>query len=653
MKRAKTILFAGLVLLLTACHETYDHVSDAHDGMSGGMIGLYVFIMLFCFAFLAGGIPLLVFGIRRLKKKPSYKGGPITRVTFGGIFVFIGTLAMILTTTSFFNPEFAIPESRNYKTVEKVLEKATDEGVTHFRCSRKGYNRNEYLHDEGYVIRDSLKGLTFKSIKQKDRELSHGAHLEYYVDLEPQNNATYPFSEIRIYEDGYCYVDYVKAYQHKTASFFYEIESNTAKTIVSLAERKNDEQRNRAYQQEMELRERGKIENFFTKSKEISEAQASVTFASRSYNFKFKKEGFDIISDFRYAERQDNVYADEIPLNIYVGSWGFHLCKNNEKGYFIRLVYSPEGRSFNYYYSVRDIDAQAMIDVAREEYKAQNPQQFDEEAMMEAGKIDKFFRSISISDFDLSTINHEGTEYYITFREADLYTIDDYTYTLVEQSSITEKPQLLFIKNDTCQWSFKLHGDLGNQKDFYVELFYECKDILEEKHQFVYYYSVSDEEGQSIFNVAQAQFKKDRPELFYAEYEDGKIENFFTEVVKEDNENGSFQYKYNWYNNLTIKKEDLTTMSNMTYTLEPNGFKSKGTVLRVVLKSPLWSFSLEKLNVIEGTYFVALTYMFVDADNKGVTINYTYSISNEDATTMYNIFLTNLVAQHPEVFSEQ
>ena len=651
MKRAKTILFAGLVLLLTACHETYDHVSDAHDGMSGGTIGLYVFIMLFCFGFLAGGIPLLVFGIRRLKKKPSYKGGPITRVTFGGIFIFIGATAMILTTCSFFNPAFAIPESNKYKTVEKVLEKATDESVTHFRCSRKGYNRNEYLHDEGYVIRDSLKGLTFKSIKQKDRELSHGAHLEYYVDLEPQNNATYPFSEIRIYEDGYCYVDYVKAYQHKTASFFYEIESNTAKAIVSLAERKNDEQRNRAYQQEMELRERGKIENFFAKSKEISEAQASVTFASRSYNFKFKKEGFDIISDFRYAEMKDNIYADEIPLNIYIGSWGFHLCKNNEKGYFIRLVYSPEGRSFNYYYSVRDIDAEAMLDVAREEFKEQNPQLFDLSAYYEAGKIEGYFVSRDYGDFNLTEISHNAHNYTITFKRDDLANIKGMTYTLLEEAPSNEQPVVLTIKNLQCPWVYKLHADFENKKDYYVELLFTFKDILDEEHTFTYYYTLSDEDGQNIFKVAEDQFKTERPELFYPEYEDGKIENFFQEVVKEDNEHSSFRYHTIWYT-LNIKKEDLVTISNYTYTQNYDVLRSKGTVLRIYNYTPFWEFALQRLNVNEESYFVSLKYTFKGADDKNVDINYYYRISNADATAMYNFFLAKCAEQHPEAFAE-
>ena len=654
MKRLKTIGFAGLILLLTACHETYDHVSDAHDGMSGGNIMLFVILMLFCFAFAAGGVPLLVFGIRSLRRKPERRGGPITRVTFGSILITIGVVSMILTTCAFFDNEFTMPESRKYKTVAKVLERATDESVTHFRCSKKGYNRNEYLHDEGLEIKEALSELTYKSISQKNENAEHGAYLMYYVDLEPQNGYVYPFAEIRVYEDGYSYIDYVREYSHQTVTFFYQIDGNSAKTIITLAEKKNDAIRERAYQDQREAYERGKIENFFEEVSVLTNINASVCFGSDSHYFLFRKEGLDIIKDFRYTEVERNQVGTARELfRIRTGSWDFELQGDNESGYAVLLTYEYKGASYTHCYKLRDIDGEEIYNIAKEQYKEQYPNEFDYTSANEAGKINNFFKAKdAFGNFDLATISHNSVKYYFNFDAKKLETYGGYTYTQVEEEALVEQPEIFVLENTINPWTFKLYGDLENNKDYSIKLSFKFKDPYEIEHIIDYYYTVSNEDGYEIYETALSIFKYQRPEIFYAEYEDGKIEHFFENVVTADNDKCTFYYRGE-YHNITLKMEDLVTISHLTYTLEPNDtLLTKGHTARINTSSPKWEFILNKYDQDAIYFFVGLRYAFKDADNKLIEIDYTYSISNKDSMTIYNIFVARLAEQHPEIFQE-
>ena len=649
MKKAKTILFAGLILLLTACHETYDHVSDAHDGISGGTIGLYIFIVLFCFAFLAGGVPLLVFGIRALKRKPERKGRPITRVTFGGVMVSIGTLSIILVTLSFFNNEFMIPESRNYKSVAKVLEKAKDESATHFRCSTKGYQYNEYLIDEGFEIKETLKEITYKSISKKDRNIQHGDFLMYYVDLNTKNNGdVYPFSEIRIYEDGYCYVDYVKAYNHRTASFFYQIDSTTAKTVVTFAEEKNDAYRNRQYQARMAEYEKCTVENFFKSLSDKQNVMATLNYDGYGHSLSFKKEGIDIISDFRYTEVERASYNGNTLMHLHSGTYQFELYKNKDNSYYVSLSYSTGSNSYTRVYSMRQADAEEIYRLAVEYYKEQHPEMFDESVYKEQGKIEKFFERIPAVDYDLSSVYYNGAKRSITFFSNALSQISGLTYTSTEQSQINPKDEIvhietsykeaLMVSGKKCYWTFELHGDYENSKDYYIKLTYTYRDVFETENEIVLYYTVSDADGKTIHDTALELLKQESPEIYYyQQFEEGKLENFFAEVVKQENKRSAYHYDNTWYS-LTVGIDDLVTVSNFTYTPSTKTHKSLGTVLRIGYQSPSWLFALQKNNGTDCHYYVTLTYAFEIERNVTFNHTYQYDISDEDGATLQAMF---------------
>ena len=651
MKKAKTILFAGLMLLLTACHETYDHVSDAHDGISGGTIGLYIFIVLFCFAFLAGGVPLLVFGIRALKRKPERKGGPVTRVTFGGVMVSIGTLSIIFVTLSFFNNEFMIPESRNYKTVAKVLEKAKTESVTHFRCSGRGYNRNEYLIDEGLTLKDSLKDITYKSIAQKNKDIKHGSFLMYYVDLNTKNNGdVYPFSEIRIYEDGYCYVDYVKAYNHRTASFFYQIDSTTAKTVVTLAEEKNDAYRNRQYQAQKAEYEKCTTDNFFRSVSNKENVSGALYYDGYGHSFSFKKEGIDIISDFRYTINDKDKYnSSDLLLILSNSPYDFRLYKNAKNEYCVVVNYSSSDFGLlTRCYSIREVDAEEIYHLAVEYYKEHNPQLFDESVYKEQGKIEKFFERIPAVDYDLSSVYYNGAKRSIKFFSNALSQISGLTYTSTEQSQINPKDEIVHIETSSkealmvsgkkCYWTFELHGDYENSKDYYIKLTYTYRDVFETENEIVLYYTVSDADGKTIHDTALELLKQESPEIYYyQQFEEGKLENFFAEVVKQENKRSAYHYDNTWYS-LTVGIDDLVTVSNFTYTPSTKTHKSSGTVLRIGYQSPSWTFALQKNNGTDCYYYVTLRYSFEIETNVTFNHTYQYDISDEDGAALQAMF---------------
>ena len=383
MKKKRLIILAGLFLLLSSCHEKYDHTSVAIDGIGSYMLFFFVLSMAFIIPLFAIGIPFLISGLKHIKKAPR-KAKPIAGVSIGGTFLTFGIILTVIVSNSFFNPEFTIPEARNYRTLEKVLAKATDEDYCSYRISTGNYGRDEYLPDYNLSIKEALTGVEYRSLATKPNFGS--TNLRYYVDITHSANGTYPFCEICVYNNGAFYIDYVRGYDHDTVTYFFQMDAKKANEIVELGKSMHQSYRDAEEAATRRVHEAGKIEHFFNTAKQKNSVAAEVVDdRSIPHYFSFSKEGFNVISDFYYTETSSSHTGTSLfVLNRgFVDSglnWVFTLYKIQSNEYFVRLEYHYDGTKrdydFTYYYSVRNSDAESIIEIALEQAKAEEENRY-------------------------------------------------------------------------------------------------------------------------------------------------------------------------------------------------------------------------------------------------------------------------------------
>ena len=656
--KKKILTISILTLLLTSCGDKYEHNVEP----TGGAILLYVFLLCFIIPFFALSISFLIRGIRRLRKKPPIASGKKFTIT-GGIFGGVGLTLLIVLNILYFPNPISVPDANKYNNPAKAMEAAVDEDKCEFSVAQE-YSPY-YYKDKDFLLRDAIKGIkdykgtsNFRKVKQ-DCDSFH-----YYVSLNKTNQYdVFPFVQISIFANGNFFVDYVRSKNNGTVSYYYKMNQVDAENLVAYAYQVRSKYRKDNSREEdeynAEVYEEGRIEKFFNAVSERQEAKAAIpTDTGVLKQFSFTKEGFDVIGDFRYVETDRPSYnSSKTLLYIYANQWTFALCKTNDSNYFVKLNYKHRSQdnpnnveTLSYYYSVRESDGETIVDIAIKEYKEQHPEEFDLAGKKEEAKIENFFeRPEIIANF--SSVFYKGHTFKnITISGNAFSSIKGLTYVEVEQSSISEQTELLDIVVVPDIWTLTLFGDQANSKNYYLRLVYTFEDIFGVAQQITIYYQVSNTDGEVIYNTALNELELVRPEVFYSEYEEGKIENFFTNVATQDNDRCSFYYN-GQYHMLTIKKEDLVTVSNLTYTLDVNQSASNAgrTMLRIYNFSPFWEFLMIKNN---GQYHVRLKYTYHDSENALKDIYYTYLISSEDSTILYNLFLTKCVEQHPEVFSQ-
>jgi len=369
MKKSKLPILITLCLILTSCkHERFEHIATAIDGFPSTTIIMFVFAMLFVVPFLFVGIPFLISGLMHIKTTKR-KGRAITGISLGASFTTLGILFSILVPNLFFNESLKHPDSQQYNTVEKALQ-ICDSAHTeiYYRVSSRGYEKDEYLVDYDYTLRDAFAKANYKSansIKLK------GTHLSYYLPL----SSSYPFCEIRIYSNGGLYVDYVEGYSRETVTYFFTTDASTAESIISLGESKHDAYR--AHQKEIEdaTKEAGRIETFFQERKECEVTSAYVYDENNNYcTFGFSRENLNTICDFRYVEiepiEDSQYYTEKFVMDT--GFWRFQLISRNDVDYYVILSYKVDEVRTKRAYSLRKIEGEAIYNIALEGYKSQN-----------------------------------------------------------------------------------------------------------------------------------------------------------------------------------------------------------------------------------------------------------------------------------------
>ena len=660
MKKFRNALLIGLVLLLSSCHERFEHVADAHNGISGMAMFGYVVFMIFFLGFLLGGIPLIVFGVRRLKRRPdTNKATPIVRISIGSVMATVGLVSMIVFSCTFFNKELTIPEARDYRTVEKVLKEANDSKNCFFRVSTRNYLRNYYAKDDGLYLKSALSDMTFKSSFQRGSDSAHGQCVHYYVELN--GNSNYPYSEICVYEDGYSYVDYVKDYNRRTVTYYYTTDSNDAKNLISLAEERNDYAHKQAEAIDKEAYEAGKIENFFASAMNNDSVASLIYIDGRAYDFSFKKEAYDIIADLRYTQvsEEDVSYSATLFTTSTNGErWGFALRQNNPSGYYVEITYTYENYyqnfdSFKYYYLIRDVDGKQIYDIAFNQFKDQRPDLFDTAKMEAYGKIENFFKQTSNMSGEFSAhISYGAYNRDFAFKQEGFAAFKDFTYTQVEESAITNHFQLVTININNPRWEFQLIAKSSSEHtNCAIKLVYEYREITGETHEVIYYYDISDEDGQAIYDVAFNQFKEEYPTTYYAGYPEGYIEKFLAKAIENDHEGSVVTYLKKTYT-INMKKEYFASMRNFEYTLVTDKkFTSEEHLLKVTNASPYWEFNLHSDDSFVNDYFIHLKYKYLEKNNEEVTLEYYYTLKADEAITIYNFALNQLAFEQPEVFS--
>lgn len=391
----KKLLFLSILsLLLTSCKDKYEHTVEP----TAGAIILYIFTLCIILPLLGMGISFLIRGIRRLKKNPPIANGKKLTIT-GGILSGIGLTILVIYTISYFPSPLSIPEANKYNNLEKVMKAATDESKCEFSVAQDYYPR--YYKDQQLLLRDAIKGIKdYTSVPNFRKSNQDCDSFNYYIVLNNKNDySVLPFIQVTIFENGNFFIDYVKRENNGSVSYYYKMKQTDAENVVAYAyqvrakyKEDNYNSANSANSYIAQMKEEGKIENFFKEAKTIDGIKYSVSEDKDFDNNKriiyasgFKKEKFEIIADFAYTPI-DNLSLDEEKegrskelFTYNIGSsnsdvsipWTLHLFYTEMNNYYVILVYryvSQDGNSYsslNLHYSMTPSQGEGFYDVVK------------------------------------------------------------------------------------------------------------------------------------------------------------------------------------------------------------------------------------------------------------------------------------------------
>lgn len=389
----KKLLFLSILsLLLTSCKDKYEHTVEP----TAGAIILYIFTLCIILPLLGMGISFLIRGIRRLKKNPPIANGKKLTI-MGGIFSGVGLTILVIYTISYFPSPLSIPEANKYSNLEKAMKAATVENKCEFSVAQE-YHPN-YYKDQEFLLRDAIKGIKdYTSVPNFRKSKQDCDSFHYYIVLNKTNEyATFPFVQVSIFANGNFFIDYVKRENNATVSYYYKMKQTDAENVVAYAYQVRTKYRednytsaNSANSYIAQMKEEGKIENFFKEAKTMDGIRYSVSEDKDFDNSKriiyasgFKKEKFEIIADFAYTPLDNLSLADEgqnkelFTYNIGSSSsdqsipWSLHLFYTEMNNYYVILVYryvSEDGNSYsslNLYYSMTPSQGEGFYDVVK------------------------------------------------------------------------------------------------------------------------------------------------------------------------------------------------------------------------------------------------------------------------------------------------
>lgn len=389
----KKLLFISILsLLLTSCKDKYEHTVEP----TAGAIILYIFTLCIILPLLGLGISFLIRGIRRLKKNPPIANGKKLTI-MGGIFSGVGLTILVIYTISYFPSPLSIPEANKYNNLEKAMKAATDENKCEFSVAQEYYPY--YYKDQEFLLRDAIKGIKdYTSVPNFRKSKQDCDSFNYYIMLNNKNEySVLPFIQVTIFENGNFFIDYVKRENNGSVSYYYKMKQTDAENVVAYAyqvrakyREDNYNSANSANSYVIQMKEEGKIENFFKEAKTMDGIRYSVSedkdFDNNKriiYTSGFKKEKFEIIADFAYTPL-DSLSLDDEGLNkelftYNIGSsssnqsipWSLHLLYTEMNNYYVVLVYryvSQDGNSYpslNLYYSMTPSQGEGFYDVVK------------------------------------------------------------------------------------------------------------------------------------------------------------------------------------------------------------------------------------------------------------------------------------------------